>query len=122
MVEISALIVEDDRDVAQLYDRVLQAGGYATEIVPTGEAALARLAIIVPHLVLLDLNLPAHASGVDVLHHIRADPRLSKTRVIIVTGHLDLADHVRDEADRILLKPVDVNQLGELAERFRPDS
>jgi CheY-like chemotaxis protein len=120
MVNLSILIIEDDRDVAQLYDRVLQASGYSTEIIHTGEAALARLAVAVPHLVLLDLNLPPHISGIDVLHYIRADPRLSNTRVIIVTGHLDLADSVRDEADRILLKPIDVNQLNEVVERFRP--
>jgi CheY-like chemotaxis protein len=119
MTNLSILIVEDDQDVAELYDRVLQAGGYATEITRTGEAALARLAVTVPHLVLLDLNLPPHVSGIDVLHHIRADPRLSSTRVIVITGHLDLADSVRDQADRLLLKPVDVNQLSEVVERFR---
>ncbi len=120
MVDLHILIVEDDQDVAQLYERVLQAGGYSTEIARTGEAALARLAATIPHLVLLDLNLPPHISGIDILHHIRADPRLSTTRVIVVTGHLDLADSVRDEADRLLLKPVDVNQLNEVVERFRP--
>ena len=120
MDQLLILIVEDDNDVAQLYERVLQAGGYSTEILHTGEAALARLAVVVPHLVLLDLNLPPHVSGIDVLHQIRDDPRLSKTRVIVVTGHLDLADAVRDEADRLLLKPVDVSQLSEVVERFRP--
>lgn len=122
MAQLSILIIEDDHDVAQLYERVLQADGYATEIIRTGEAALARLAAALPHLVLLDLNLPPHVSGVEVLHHIRADARLSATRVIVVTGHLDLADDVRDQADRLLLKPVDVSQLREVVERFRLDA
>ena len=122
MADLLILIVEDDPDVAQLYEHVLQAGGYSTEVAPTGDAALARLAVVAPHLVLLDLNLPTHISGSDVLHHIRADSRLSSTRVIVVTGHLDLADSVRDQADRLLLKPVDVDQLSELVERFRPGS
>ena len=120
MANLFVLIVEDDLDVAQLYEQVLQASGYATEIARTGEAAMARLTVDIPHLVLLDLNLPSRISGADVLHHIRADRRLSTTRVIVVTGHLDLADEVRDEADRLLLKPVDVSQLNEMVERFRP--
>jgi len=116
----SALIIEDDKDVSDLYSHVLESSGFTTEIISTGEAALARLAASVPDVVLLDLNLPSHLSGVDVLHHIRADQRLAGTRVIVVTGYPDLAETLRDEADWILLKPVDVNQLSDLIQRLRP--
>jgi len=116
----SVLIVEDDQDVAELYSHVLESSGFTTEILRTGEAALARLAATAPGLVVLDLNLPPHVSGADVLHHIRADPRLAETRVIVVTGHPDLADTVRDQADLVLLKPVDVSQLSDFVARLRP--
>jgi len=115
----SVLIVEDDQDVAELYRRVLESGGYASEISRTGEAALARLAVTVPDVVVLDLNLPPHVSGTEVFQHIRADSRLSGTRVIVVTGHPDLADRVRDQADLVLLKPVDVNQINDFVARLR---
>ena len=116
----SALIIEDDKDVAELYGRVLESLGFAFEIMRTGEAALAWLTASVPDVVLLDLHLPSHVSGTDVLHHIRADQRLAETRVIVVTGYPDLAETVRDEADLVLLKPVDVSQLSDLVARMRP--
>ena len=116
----SVLIVEDDPDVAQLYNDVLESRGCQTEISHTGEAALAWLAITVPDLVVLDLNLPPHVSGIMVLQHIRADLRLSDTRVIVVTGHPDLVENVRDQADLLLIKPVDVNQIGDYAAGLRP--
>ena len=120
MNKFSVLIVEDDRDVAELYGRVLESSGFTTEIVRTGEAALARLSVSVPDVVVLDLSLPPHVSGTDVLNKIRADQRLAETRVVVVTGHPDLADTVRDSADLVLLKPVEVNQLIDLVTRLRP--
>src|SRR3990172_8893380 len=119
MNDPSVLIVEDDKDVAELYGRVLESLGFAIEIIRTGEAALARLAVAVPHVVLLDLHLPPSISGVDILRHIRADQRLTETRVIVVTGHADLAETVKDEADLVLLKPVDVGQLSDQVARLQ---
>jgi CheY-like chemotaxis protein len=116
----SVLIVEDDQDVAELYGRVLESSAYTTEIVRTGEAALARLAVTAPDVVVLDLSLPPHVSGGDVLNQVRSDRRLAGTRVIVVTGHPDLADAMGDQADLVLLKPVDVNQLTDFVARLRP--
>ncbi len=119
MSKPTSLIIEDDKDVAELYSHVLESLGLATEIVATGEAALARLAASVPALVLLDLNLPSNVSGAEVLRHIRADRRLVDTRVVVATGHPDLADAVRAEADLVLLKPIDVTQLSDFVARLR---
>ena len=120
MINPRALAIEDDRDIAELYGRVLESLGFETEILRTGEAALARLAVIVPAMVLLDLNLPPHISGSDVLHQIRADKRLAETRVIVVTGHPELAEAIGDEADAVLIKPVDVGLLSDLIARLHP--
>jgi two-component system response regulator GlrR len=120
MTNPRALVIEDDKDVAELNGRVLESLGFETEIIRTGEAASARLTIIVPAVVLLDLHLPPRISGIDVLHQIRADQRLMETRVIVVTGHPELAETVRDEADAVLIKPVDVSMLGDLIARLHP--
>jgi DNA-binding response OmpR family regulator len=116
----TVVIVEDDPDVAELYRRVVQTSGFTAEILKTGEAALARLAATVPEIVLLDLNLPPRVSGREVLQHIRADARLAAVRVIVVTGHPELADTVREQADLVLLKPVDVNQISDFVTRLQP--
>jgi CheY-like chemotaxis protein len=120
MINPRALAIEDDKDIAELYGRVLESLGFETEILRTGEAALARLAVIAPVVVLLDLNLPPHISGRDVLHQIRADKRLAETRVIVVTGHPELAETIGDEADAVLIKPVDVSVLSDLIARLHP--
>ena len=120
MINPRALAIEDDRDIAELYGRVLESLGFETEILRTGEAALARLAVVAPVVVLLDLNLPPHISGRDVLHQIRADKRLAETRVIVVTGHPELAETIGDEADAVLIKPVDVGVLSDLIAHLHP--
>ncbi len=120
MINPRALIIEDDKDVSELYRHVLESHGFETEVIRTGEAASARLTAIVPAVVVLDLHLPARLSGTDVLHQIRADQRLAETRVIVVTGHPELAETVGAEADAVLIKPVDVSQLGDLIAHLRP--
>lgn len=120
MINPRALIIEDDKDAAELYRHVLEPLGFETEIIRTGEEASARLTVVVPAVVLLDLHLPAHTSGTDILHQIRADKRLTGTRVIVVSGHPELAETIGDEADAVLIKPVDVGVLSDLVTRLHP--
>jgi DNA-binding response OmpR family regulator len=114
-----AFIVEDEEVLAEIYTVALQMAGFETEVVGDGQQALARLAEIVPTLVILDLHLP-HVSGAEILHHIRADERLSKTKVILATAQDRLADTLRAQADLTLLKPVSPEQLRLLALRLCP--
>ena len=120
MAKPRALAIEDDKEIAELYRHVLESLGFETEIVRTGEAALVRLATAAPAVVLLDLNLVSRVSGSDILHRIRADRRLTGTRVVVITGYPVLADTVRDRADAVLIKPVDVKELSELIGRLYP--
>ena len=115
-----ALIVEDDRDVAALYRHVVESLGFEAEVLRSGEAASARLEMIAPAVVVLDMHLPVHISGSDLLHQIRTDKRLTRTRVIVVTGHAELAETIRDEADAVLIKPVDISQLSDLIAHLLP--
>jgi len=112
-----ALIIEDESDLASLFGMALQTAGFATEIVRTGDAALARLAAVTPDVVILDLHLP-HTSGKEVLHYIRADARLMATPVIVVTADARAAEEIRDQADLALIKPVSIEQLRDLGARL----
>jgi len=115
-----AVIVEDDKDTATLFGHVLNFVGFETEILWDGSQAISRLAETNPVLVLLDLHLNSNVSGVDVLEHIRRDPRLSDTRVIIVTGHPLMAEAVQDKVDLVLVKPIAARQLASLVSRMCP--
>jgi DNA-binding response OmpR family regulator len=114
-----ALIIEDDPDAATIFSEALQAAGFETEIVRTGDKALKRLAVTTPDAVVLDLHLP-HVSGTDILRQIRADARLAKTRIIIATADPRLAELLRGQADLVFLKPISFSQLRDLAARLRP--
>jgi DNA-binding response OmpR family regulator len=113
-----ALIIEDDERLADIFAVALQLAEFQTEIIQDGSAALNRLADVAPMLVILDLHLP-HVSGRDIFYKIRNDERLQRTRVILATADPLMAQSLRDEADLVLLKPVNLKQLRDLAQRLR---
>jgi DNA-binding response OmpR family regulator len=115
-----AIVVEDDPGVGGVYVEALKQAGFETELFSNGRAALARLAVAVPDLVLLDLNLPV-VSGETILPAIRADERLAATRIIITTGESHRAQEMQSRADLVLVKPVSAIQLSDLAARIIGD-
>lgn len=112
-----ALVVEDNKDEATIFARALENAGFETEIIRSGDAALARLAVVVPDLVVLDLRLP-YIPGTDVLRRIRSDGRLAETHVIVVTGDPQMAENLAGEVDLVLIKPISFSQLRGLAAHF----
>ena len=113
----SALIIEDNSDLAIIFSQALQAAGFATGIIQDGDQALARLAITTPDVVVLDLHMP-RVSGVEILRRIRADARLAGTRVIVATADMRATDMLHDQADLVLIKPISFAQLRDLAGRL----
>jgi DNA-binding response OmpR family regulator len=117
MTKPLVLIVEDDPQLSRIFTLTLSES-FETETVTDGAQALIRLSEVVPHLVVLDINLPG-ASGAQILHSIRADARFEKTRVILATADSRQAEQLQDKADIVLLKPISVTQLRELANRLK---
>jgi DNA-binding response OmpR family regulator len=112
-----AFIVEDDPQLSQIFTLTLSES-FETEAITDGAQALVRLLEVVPHLVVLDINLPG-ASGAQILSVIRADSRFDSTRVILATADSHLSNELREKADIVLLKPISISQLRDLAERLR---
>lgn len=117
MSNLKALIIEDEADLAEIYTKALQREGFETETINDGKKAIERLASISPNVILLDLHLP-QISGVAILEAIRADERLKKIPVIVTTADERQAEELVNRADLVLLKPVSLNQLRELASRM----
>ena len=115
---MQVLIIEDDKDTAQLFSTVLGLVGFHCEIVLSGKEALARLAASEPDLILLDMRLGVEISGEDILYQIRSNPRLLDTRVIIITAYPAMVEPINNLADLILTKPIEVEQLKTLAQRM----
>lgn len=116
MINRLALIIEDEPKLAEIFSLALRKD-FEIQVVNDGQSALDRLAEIIPAIILLDLHLP-QVSGEDILRHIKADERLSQSRVIVTTADALMAEGLRDEADIILLKPISVSQLSDLANRL----
>jgi CheY-like chemotaxis protein len=119
MSELLALIVEDDLAIAAIYEEALHLAGYETETIENGRLAVQRIQEIVPALILLDLHLP-EVTGEEVLKAIQSTPALSETTVFITTADHLFAEQLRPEVDLVLLKPISLMQLRDMALRFRP--
>jgi DNA-binding response OmpR family regulator len=114
-----ALIIEDDIDLAQIYSIALRGGGFDTQIIHDGLVASDQLGNSSAALIVLDLHLP-HIGGVVLLKQIRMKPHLAKIPVIVTTADAQLGEDVSGLADLVLLKPVSLDQLRELAKRMLP--
>jgi len=69
-----------------------------------------------PQLVLLDLNLPK-LSGIEVLHHIRSDPRTKLLPVVLLSSSAEereLRQAYTNGANSYMRKPVDYQEFMEL--------
>jgi CheY-like chemotaxis protein len=119
MAKPLVMIIEDDPTLNEIFTITLTSD-FETETYSEGGAALARLAEVVPSLIVLDLHLPG-ISGREILSKIRADERLASTRVILATADERQADLLYDRADMILLKPISPGQLKDLAKRLCTD-
>jgi CheY-like chemotaxis protein len=117
MDKLIALVVEDDVDVARIFGRALQQAGFEAQMVHTGQQALTTLGRTTPTLVVLDIALP-DVSGIEIMDHIRSDPRLSNTYVILATAYAHLIQTAKDQSDLVLLKPVSCTQLRDLSRRL----
>jgi DNA-binding response OmpR family regulator len=100
------LVIEDDRMLARLVERVLGDAGYAVDITRNADDG-RRLALSGDYdAILLDLELPDR-SGLEIVRELRRGG--DETPVLIMTGRDDDADIVRGldaGADDYLLKPV----------------
>ena len=107
------LVVEDEADIADNLAALLGAKGHRASTCLDGGEALARARKEVPDLVLLDVMLP-RVSGLDVCRLMRADPKLAKIKIVMVTGlgrMGDVEEAFKAGADDYLIKPFDSARL-----------
>ncbi len=109
------LVVDDERHIARFLVYVLTEHGYEAQAVYDGESALTAAAAISPDAVLLDLLLP-RLSGREVLARLRADPRFSGIKILLLTGGAmeEEWDPLQIGADAYCLKPIGPSALIEL--------
>ena len=107
---ISVLVVEDDRNIAELLQMYLEKEGYAVAIAFDGGQGLSKFRAIGPDLVLLDVMMPV-MDGWAVCKAIRAE---SSTPIIMLTAKGETDDKVaglRSGADDYITKPFEMKEV-----------
>jgi DNA-binding response OmpR family regulator len=107
------LVVEDDRDIADLIVHYLQKAGHTTEWLASGAVVMSHLKKSPADLVILDWMLPG-LSGMEVCDAIRADPATTQMPIIMLTARGDEADRVAGlerGADDYVTKPFSPREL-----------
>lgn len=87
------LVVEDERDLAEMLAYNLDRAGYDATIAYDGRSALESVASERPDLVLLDLMIP-ELSGTDVASKIRTNPSTASLPIVMLTAKTDEVDQV----------------------------
>lgn len=106
----TVLVVEDDRAMAGLVRSYLEHEGYRVEVAETGEEGIELAQQVRPHLILLDLMLPAR-SGWEICRALRAR---SDVPIIMVTARRAEDDRLRgfaEGADDYVVKPFSPREL-----------
>ena len=107
---VSVLIVEDDRNIAELLQMYLEKEGYAVTTAGDGGKGLEKFRAIKPDLVLLDVMMPV-MDGWSVCKAIRAE---SQTPIIMLTAKGETDDKVsglKSGADDYVTKPFEMKEL-----------
>jgi len=82
------MVVDDDEDFTNLYQKTLQAAGYDTTAVNQSITAIEMAYLVKPDVFVIDLMMP-DLDGFQLCRMIKADPVLKLTPIIIVTALTD---------------------------------
>jgi two-component system alkaline phosphatase synthesis response regulator PhoP len=107
------LIVEDDRDIAELVAHYLEKAGFTTDVLANGREALTAIKERPPDLVILDLMLP-QIDGLEVCRIMRAHDTTAAIPIIMLTARDEESDRIvglEIGADDYMAKPFSPNEL-----------
>lgn len=116
------LVVDDDSVSRLVCEHILRSGGHDVVVHESAEDAIAALReqTITFDAIVCDYHMPG-ANGLDLLETISADPSLSGTPFVLLTGvdELDDLDDPRvHDTDGYLTKPVKSSELLDLLNKL----
>jgi PAS domain S-box-containing protein len=108
------LCVDDDPDLLNINVTILRSAGYEVIEASTGNECIAAAKKEHPDLILLDVVLP-DINGIDVCKRIKADPELSDTYILLLSG-IETSSEVQANgleagADGYVARPVSGKEL-----------
>lgn len=88
------LVVDDTPDNLRLLSAMLTAQGYEVRKALNGKMALTACQMVLPDLILLDINMPG-MDGYEVCQHLKSDEKTCEVPVIFISALDDVLDKVK---------------------------
>ena len=107
------LIVEDEREIAEIIQECLEAEGFSCRVCHDGHSALRIFAEQQPDLIVLDLRLPG-IDGLEVCSQIRQQPVANDPYILMLTSRGEEIDRIiglSTGADDYYIKPFSPREL-----------
>jgi len=79
------LIIDDEADLLEAVTELLEVNRFRCQTATTAKEGLKKAGGIRPHLILLDLNMPA-MSGFGCIRELKRDPELQGIPVVVLTA------------------------------------
>jgi PAS domain S-box-containing protein len=117
------LLVDDNRDSAEMLAEALSALGYATHVAFDAPGALRAVQELPFDVALLDIGLPV-MSGYELAQRLRESPASAHIALVAVTGYGQPRDRVASGDagfDAHLVKPVDIEQVAHIVRTLTKD-
>ena len=107
------LIVEDNRDIADLVSHYLTKAGFTTDVIASGQQALKAINERPPDLLILDLMLP-QVDGLEICRAVRTNEKTAAVPIIMLTARAEESDRIVGlelGADDYVAKPFSPHEL-----------
>jgi two-component system, chemotaxis family, chemotaxis protein CheY len=115
-VKRRAIVVDDSRAMRTILRRALEERGFSVTEAVHGKEALDKLGQMrIPHLALVDWNMP-EMNGIELVAALRSDPNYDKLAIVMVTSESEPAQVERaltTGANEYIMKPFSNDALEE---------
>ncbi|MGO8792838.1 MAG: response regulator [Terriglobia bacterium] len=114
------LVADDSPTIQKRALGILKGQGFEVETVSNGVAAIKRLAVLHPVVVLADVSMPGR-DGYEVCEFVKKSADLSRVPVLLVASDMEPYDNARGEevgADGLIKKPFDSHELISIVVKF----
>jgi DNA-binding response OmpR family regulator len=118
------LLIDDDKDICQLTQKVLAKSGYTVDAFYDAKSGINHARVNKPNLILMDIMLPG-LSGPEIISSLKAEPYFKNIPVIFLTGLVSGGESLEDEGIMVggakyqtLGKPYEIERLLSIVKKF----